>query len=136
LIGAFLVTGGNIRAQEIIPFTPDRWDLFGGKTDKIGGRDAYAGLALLKGVQLQGGTIEWDIWGTGGRSYAGVVFHQQPGRDYEEFYVRPHKGNGLNADALQYTPAFHGVSCWQLYHGNGYTSAAVIPANRWIHFKL
>ena len=122
--------------QENIPFTPDKWDLFGGKSAEIGGRQAYAGLALLKDVQFRSGTIEWDAWVTGNRSYAGVVFHQQPTRDYEECYIRPHKGNGLNADAFQYTPVYHGVSCWQLYHGDGYTSTAVIPVNRWIHFKL
>lgn len=136
LIIGFLLTCGSNQAQETVPFTADKWDLFGGKTGQIGGREAYGGLALLKGVQFKDGTIEWDIWVTGGRSYAGVVFHQQPGRDYEEFYVRPHKGNGLNADAFQYTPAFHGVSCWQLYHGSGYTSAATIPARQWIHFKM
>ncbi|MCX6227222.1 MAG: hypothetical protein NTV01_21155 [Bacteroidia bacterium] len=124
------------KAQNAIPFTAEKWDLFGGKTEEIGGRQAYAGLALLKGVQFQSGTIEWDIWVTGGRSYAGVVFHQQPNRDYEEFYVRPHKANGLNGDAFQYTPVFHGVSCWQLYHGNGYTSPAVVPVNQWVHFKM
>lgn len=123
-------------AQDTIPFTPDKWDIFGGKTAEIGGRQAYAGLALLKDVQFRNGTIGWDIWVTGGRSYAGVVFRQQANRDYEEFYVRPHKANGLNSDAFQYTPAFHGTSCWQLYHGSGYTSPAVIPANQWIHFDL
>ncbi|MFH0762054.1 MAG: hypothetical protein V2A67_11180 [Bacteroidota bacterium] len=122
--------------QETIPFNTDKWDLFGGKTEEIGGRQAYAGLALLKEVQFRSGTIEWDIWVNGKRSYAGIVFHQQPTRDYEEFYVRPHKGNGLNADAFQYTPVYHGVSCWQLYHGDGYTSTAEIPVNQWIHFKL
>ena len=125
-----------VRAQEPIPFTAENWDMFGGKTAEVGGRQAYGGLALLKGVQFRNGTLEWDIWVTGGRSYAGVVFHQQPNRDYEEFYVRPHKGNGLNADAFQYTPVYHGASCWQLYHGSGYTSSAVIPVNQWIHFKL
>jgi sugar lactone lactonase YvrE len=133
-MGLFLF--GSVRAQEPIPFTAENWDMFGGKSAEIGGRQAYGGLALLKGVQFRNGTLEWDIWVTGGRSYAGVVFHQQPTRDYEEFYVRPHKGNGLNADALQYTPVYHGVSCWQLYHGSGYTSPAVIPLNQWIHFKL
>jgi len=122
--------------QETIPFTADKWDLFNGKTQEIGGRQAYAGIALLKEVRFHFGIIEWDAWVTGGRSYAGIVFHQQPSRDYEEFYIRPHKGNGLNADAFQYTPVYHGVSCWQLFHGDGYTSTAVIPVNRWIHFRL
>jgi len=122
--------------QETVPFSTDKWDLLNGKTQEIGGRQAYAGIALLKEVRFHSGTIEWDAWVTGGRSYAGIVFHQQPTRDYEEFYIRPHKGNGLNADALQYTPVYHGVSCWQLFHGDGYTSTAVIPVNRWIHFRL
>jgi hypothetical protein len=135
LASAFLVIFSG-QAQESIPFTPEKWDLFGGKTEQVGERQAYAGVALLKGVQLQNGTIEWDIWVTGGRSYAGVVFHQQPSRDYEEFYVRPHKANGLNADAFQYTPVFHGVSSWQLFHGEGYSSAAVVPVNKWVHFRL
>lgn len=137
LLAAITILGFSAAiSQESLPFTPEKWDLFGGKTERIGGREAYGGLALLKGVQFRNGTLEWDIWVTGVRSYAGVVFHQQPTRDYEEFYVRPHKGNGLNADAFQYTPVYHGVSCWQLYHGSGYTSPAVIPVNQWVHFKL
>lgn len=131
----FLIMNG-VSAQEIIPFNAANWDMFGGKVDTIEGREAYAGIALLKNVDFTNGTIEWDLLANGGRSYAGVVFHFQPNRDSEEFYIRPHKANGLNADAFQYCPVYHGVSCWQLSHGQGATREAALPFNEWVHFKI
>ncbi|MBE0675551.1 MAG: SMP-30/gluconolactonase/LRE family protein [Bacteroidales bacterium] len=85
---------------------------------------------------FRNGTIEWDLYTTGQRSYPGIFFRVSDKMDYEHFYIRPHKTNGLNADALQYTPAWHNVSCWQLYHGEGYTKATVIPSDEWVHYRL
>jgi hypothetical protein len=117
-------------------FNADLWDILAGKTDTVDGRIAFTGTALLKDTKFGEGTIEWDLWSEGGRSYAGVIFHYQDNRNSEEFYVRPHKANGLNADAFQYTPVYHGVSCWQLYHGKGNTGSAHMPYKEWVHFKL
>ncbi len=43
---------------------------------------------------------------------------------------------GLYPDALHYAPVFNGVTCWQLYHGPGFTAPATIPADRWFHVKM
>lgn len=122
--------------QNIVEFSPQNWQVVNGRFDTIAGRRAFAGTALVKDVEFLNGTIEWDIWVTGGRSYAGILFRLHDNGDYEDFYIRPHKGNGLNADAFQYTPVFHNISCWQLFHGKGYTREAVIPAEEWLHFKM
>lgn len=116
-------------------FNTDEWIILSGRTDTIDGRSAFTGTALLKDKEFTEGTIEWDLWAEGGRSYAGVIFHSQNGKN-EEFYVRPHKANGLNADAFQYTPVYHGISCWQLYHGSGNTNYASMPYKQWVQFKL
>lgn len=126
----------NSQSQELIEFSRENTSIFNGRSELIDGRSAFAGTAILKDIEFRNGTMEWDMWTSGGRSYAGVIFRYQNNRDSEEFYVRPHKGNGLFPDAFQYTPIYHGVSCWQLSHGVGGTKAAAIPAREWIHFKL
>ena len=126
----------NTSGQEKLAISRENCSVYSGINDTIDGREAFSGLAIFKDIKFKNGTIEWDMWAEGGRSYAGVIFRQQANRDAEEFYVRPHKGNGLFPDAFQYTPVYHGVSCWQLSHGTGGTQAASIPAKEWIHFKL
>ena len=123
-------------SQKTIPFTETNWIILDGKSSDFGGVAAFSGTAKLKDVVFRNGTIEWDLYTTGQRSYPGIFFRANDNMDYEHFYVRPHKTNGLNADALQYTPAWHTVSCWQLFHGEGYTNAAVIPSNDWVHYKI
>src|SRR5678815_2361177 len=49
-------------------------------------------------------------------------------------YVRAHRSRQW--DALQYTPIFSGSEAWQLYSGEGYTAAAELPANRWLHVRV
>lgn len=125
-----------MRAQITVPFNEDKWTLYNGGFEEYDGRSAFSGTAMLKDELFRNGTIEWDMYTNGERSYPGVFFRVNDKMDYEHFYVRPHKTNGLNADALQYAPAWHNVSCWQLYHGEGYTKAAVIPTDEWVHFRL
>ena len=127
----------NSQSQEIIEFSEENSIVFNGRSEIIDGRPAFAGTAILKDIEFRNGTLEWDMWTTGGRSYAGVIFRYQNNRDSEEFYVRPHKGNGLFPDAFQYSPIYHGVSCWQLSPmGMGALRQRSIPAKEWIHFKL
>jgi sugar lactone lactonase YvrE len=70
----------------------------------------------------------------GSRSYPGITFRAVSQLAYEELYIRPH-ASGLD-DALQYAPVFSGVSCWQLYNGDGYTAPVEIPRGEWIHIRL
>ena len=72
---------------------------------------------------------------TGERSYPGINFRIQSRKDYEHFYIRPHRA-GLYPDALQYTPCVNGIDSWQLFNGEGYTAPVTIPKNEWFSVKL
>jgi len=92
------------------------------------------GLALLRDSSFADGTIEFDVAMHGHPSFAGVAFRAASGEDYELIYLRPHRSR--QPDALQYTPIFAGSEAWQLYSGDGYTAAAELPANRWLHVRV
>jgi len=118
-----------------IPFNNENWKFFNGEVVEYLGRQSLSGTASLQGVEFENGVIEFDIAINGKRSYPGVFFRVQSPANYEHFYIRPHRV-GLYPDALQYTPAFNGSSCWQLYNGEGYTSAVNMPKDEWVHVKL
>lgn len=133
----FILIGSiKINAQEIIKFDSDRWNVINGDVTQIQGEVAFSGTAILKDFEFFNGTIEWDLFTTGQRSYPGIFFRLNENQDYEHFYVRPHKTNGLNNDALQYTPAYRNISSWQLFHGEGYTKEVIAPSNTWVHYKI
>ncbi len=135
LICLVFLTVFGLQAQTI-PFTTDNWQLMGGQAIEKEGQQAYMGNAMLKDVEFLNGTIEVDVFVTGQRSFPGIFFRMQDGGNYELFYIRPHKLDGMHFDALQYTPVFHNVSCWQLYHGEGYTKEVVMPAKEWVQLKI
>ena len=120
---------------EVIPFDKTKWNLENSEFKEHLGRKALIGTAILKDVEFKNGIIEVDIAVTGARSYPGIVFRMQSDKNYEKFYIRPHRA-GLYPDALQYTPVFNKVGGWQLYNGNGYTAGAKIPTDVWIHVKM
>lgn len=126
----------QLQSQETIPFTVENWTVYDGDFIEFDGKNAFQGTTLLNNYEFGNGTIEWDMYTTGKRGYPGIFFRMNGQQDYENFYTRPHKTNGYHYDALQYTPAYHGISCWQLYHGEGYTKEATIPSNQWVHYKL
>ena len=64
----------------------------------------------------------------------GVVFRFENQADHEIVYFRPHK-SGLE-DAVQYTPSFNGAAPWQLYSGQGFTTAADFPKEQWVHARI
>lgn len=92
------------------------------------------GVALLRGSSFGDGTIEFDIALHGHASFAGLVFRAADEHNAELVYVRPQRSRQW--DALQYTPVFDGSEAWQLYSGDGYTAAAELPLNRWVHVRL
>ena len=92
------------------------------------------GIALLRDSAFGDGTIEFDVAMHGHPSFAGILFRAESPSDYELVYLRPHRSRQW--DALQYTPIFNGSEAWQLYSGEGYTAAAELPANRWVHVRL
>jgi sugar lactone lactonase YvrE len=119
----------------IIDFTEEYWDLSNAEVIEHLGRNVMAGSAYLKDVEFHNGTIEFDIAVSGKTSYPGVMFRMTSERDYERIYIRPHRAS-LYPDAVQYVPTFNGISGWQLYNGDGYTTGADIPTDDWVRIKL
>jgi hypothetical protein len=92
------------------------------------------GVAWVEDSRFTDGVIEYDIAFTGERGFMAVVWRMQDRHNYEEFYVRPHMSG--QPDANQYTPAFHGLTGWQLYHGPGYGAPVAYRNNEWNHIKV
>jgi len=135
LVFVFLVSGIEASGKDTIAFNAENWQFFGGKVAEHGGRECLKGSAMLKGVVFENGTMEFDVWVTGKRSYPGVRFRAVPGGNAENIYIRPHV-IGFSPDALQYTPVFNNAACWQLYNGEGFTSGIQMPLNQWVRVKI
>jgi hypothetical protein len=37
---------------------------------------------------------------------------------------------------MQYYPVYHGADNWQLYYGEAFNNAHVLPFDRWLHLRL
>ena len=137
LVFTFLFSIAVSAQEEYIDFESDQWDRTGAEIVQFLDRKCLIGSAFLKNVEFENGIIEVDIAVSGqkARTYPGVLFRVQSPGDYEHVYIRPHRAS-LYPDAIQYAPSFKGISGWQLYNGENYTSAADIPDNKWVHFKL
>ena len=136
MITALLVT---LAAAQAATFDASRWTLTdpGARMLPYLGRPSLfldSGVALLNGSSFGDGTIDVDVALHGHPSFAGIAFRAASDKDYELVYVRPHLSR--RPDALQYTPVYHGSAAWQLYTGDGFTAAAELPLNRWVHLKL
>jgi hypothetical protein len=126
-------------AQETLSFSDGRWELpaKGATVERVDGREALSmenGFAYRRDVRLQDGTVEFDLQVTRHRSFVYLAFRMANDREYEEFYLRPHK-SGL-PDAVQYAPVYQGHSAWQLYHGPGGTAAVDFEPGAWTRVRL
>ena len=115
------------------------WELTGDGTvvEELDGQVALrikSGVATWRGIELQDGTIEFDLQVTPYRSFAYLYFRMESDDEHEEVYFRPHKS--LLPDAVQYTPVYKGSSQWQLYHDARATAAAAFPPGEWIPVKV
>ena len=125
------------QTEEAIDFESDRWKLVDAEVVEHLGRKSLLGIALLENVEFRNGVIEVDIAVDDSiRSYPGIIFRRQSDLDYERFYVRPHRANGLYEDALQYVPVINGLAGWQLYAGDGFTAPIRMEGGEWIHLRL
>ncbi|KAA3633902.1 MAG: DUF1080 domain-containing protein, partial [Bacteroidetes bacterium] len=131
----FLLFIVDLHAQKSIDFNSDQWQIVNGEVVEHLGRQSFKGTGFLKEITVQNGIIEVDVAVDGGRSYPGINFRIQSPKDYERFYIRPHR-QSLYPDALQYTPCINGISEWQLCSGEGFTSGAILPKNEWIRIRL
>ena len=121
-----------------IPFDSG-WTLTGDGTRVESHRGVRAlsidnGRATRRDVQLEDGTIEFDVEMTAARSFIYVQFRMESDTDFEEIYFRPHKSE--LPDAVQYNPVWRGDSFWQLWHGPGATAAPRFPAGEWMHVRI
>lgn len=129
----------SVAHAETVPFDSPRWQIEAreSRVEQHLGRPSLFlanGAALLEGVSFLDGTLEFDIAFTGERGFMGGMWRVQDPANHEQFYVRPHQSG--QPDANQYTPAFDGLTCWQLYHGAGYSTALEYPLDQWIHIKV
>lgn len=136
---AAVLAGAPAAAQDALPFSDGRWELSpkGVRAETVDGRETLAfesGLAARRDVTLQDGTIEMEVQVTRRRSFVYVTFRMQDDKEYEDFYLRPHK-SGL-PDSLQYAPVYQGQSAWQLYHGPGATAAVAFEPGVWTRLRL
>jgi len=134
LIPLLSISALSISQQEFIPFDSDQWSIQNGKVTEYLGEQCLMGTAQLNGIEFTNGIIEFDMAVSGQRSYPGIYFRMQSPLEYEHFYIRPHRV--WYDDALQYTPAFNGSGCWQLYRGEGFNAGYEIPKDDWMHFKI
>lgn len=127
----------NGRADD---FDLDRWKITDPKArveEHLGRKSLHLtnGIAYLKDSNFDSGVIEFDIAApTKLVSFVGVLFRLEDEENYELVYFRPHK-SGLE-DAVQYTPVLKAAGCWQLYSGQGFTAATVIPTEQWVHVRI
>ncbi len=118
-----------------VVFDTLKWEIISGEFVEFEGRSAFRGIAEVKDVTLLNGSIMFDMYVDGQRSYPGIFFRNQGDGNYERIYFRPHRA-GLYPDALQYTPAFNSVAGWQLYSGPGFTNHIQLPDNTWLPVKI
>jgi sugar lactone lactonase YvrE len=128
------VLSSTAYCQDIIEFNTTHWKTSPESIVEFDGRTCLAGTAELNNTLFTDGVVEFDLWTDGTRSYPGFSFRRQSEGDFETFYIRTHR-MGLYDDAVQYTPAYGGMSCWQLYYGEGYTTELPVMKNRWIHIR-
>jgi DNA-binding beta-propeller fold protein YncE len=138
--GIIAICGSALAQGVTVPFDAAHWNLDNARVVEQAGRQAVAGLAILKDVEFEDGVIEFDVWApdvrlTGGRAYPGVIFRMQTPQQAERLYLRPHRA-GLYADAIQYTPVFNGVAGWQLYSGEGFSNTLQFPFNDWVPVRV
>jgi hypothetical protein len=119
---------------EDVPFDPTHWHIEAteSRVEPHLGRDSLylrQGIAWVEDSEFTDGVIEFDIAFTDERGFMGVMWRMQDAGNYEEFYIRPHQSG--NPDANQYTPAFDGLTSWQLYHGAGYGAPVEYRYDEW-----
>ena len=124
-----------VRAEaQPLPLTDGGWELKGPsvKLERYDGRDVLSvenGFAYRRDVRLQDGSVDFDVQLTRRRSFVYLMVRMADDREYEDFYLRPHKSS--LPDAIQYAPVYQGASAWQLYHGPGATAPVTFEPGAW-----
>jgi hypothetical protein len=129
----------SVVAQKTFPFDTSNWDISARAfvLENYENQDAiyiHQGTATLKNVELQNGTIEFDLFLTERRGYPGVYFRAQDDGNMESFYVRPHLSG--QPDANQAAPVINGITAWQMYFGPSYSFPFSYKYDDWTHIKI
>ncbi|SDZ88164.1 LamG domain-containing protein [Pedobacter hartonius] len=129
----------NLHAQTLVPFDDQHWLINAREAirDTLAGKNCIRlnnGTMLLKDTSFLNGTIDFDIALSASRYFPGIGFRMKDAANGEVYYVRPHQSG--NPDAMQYYPEFNGSGGWQLYYGQGFNQARVLPVRRWIHIQM
>jgi hypothetical protein len=123
----------------LVPFDSDAWD-WGEVEHRPAthrGRDCVVASGfgvVLADVELEDGAVALDLAVGAERAFHGVVWRARDTANYESFFVRPHQVG--NPDAVQYTPVFNDISCWQLYHGDGFWAPAEFPLDERFRIRV
>lgn len=126
-------------AQEQVSMHDPRWHIeaAGSRVERHLGRESLwlrDGSALLEGVKIKDGVIEFDVAAPATVGFPGVVFRAHDGANYELAYLRYHLSG--QPDATQYTPVFNNLFGWQIYTSRRYSLPAIIAPDRWVHVRL
>lgn len=124
---------------EAIPFDSGRWRWHAVEAvlEPHLGRPSLrlrGGTAIVTDLRATHGILEFDLAFGPDRGFVGGIWRVQDERNYEEFYLRPHQSG--NPDANQYSPVWNGLSGWQLYHGERYSTAVAYPFDEWLHVRI
>lgn len=120
------------------PFDAEHWAL-SGDAAFTNYRDQHVlrlkeGLADLKAVKLETGTVSFDVIFPGEPNFPGLRFRIADSGNYEYVYLRTDRSD--RPDAEQYTPVFHGDSGWQIYSGPGFNATETFKVEAWNHVEI
>src|SRR3954451_15471723 len=123
---------------QTVPFDSGRWRWSAGKHrgESSLGRQSLSlekGPASVSEVNFINGSIEFDMAFSADRGFMGAIWRVRDTKNYEEFYLRPHQSG--NPDASQFTPVFHGIEGWHVYHRKRYLVPLVHRFHEWPHVK-
>jgi hypothetical protein len=133
-----LFLSAGIASAESVPFDSERWSFAGEhRLEEHLGRPALFlknAKAVLEGIDMSSGAIEFDIAFTPDRGFSGAMFHFRDGANFEQFYLRPHQSG--NPDASQYQPVINGNAAWQIYYGEQWAAPVVHRFDVWQHVRI
>lgn len=122
-----------------IPLHPERFTLIGEdlRFEPFLGRPSLhlgKGMVVVNDIELQNGTIEFDMATRAGMRFLGLVFHLQSQDEFESVFFRA--GASGTSQSVQYQPNLHGSGTWQMFQGEGANAIANLPRDRWIPVKV
>ena len=102
---------------------------------KINGTSALKlnGMIVFPRQNLKDASIEVEMLAKDS-CYPGIIFRMRNEKNYELAYAVPHASK--QPDALQYDPVFNGSNTWQLFNGEFYQKAALVPTGTWFKLRI